>query len=149
MSEKNFKSITEVTTVDNLPKGANVIINDGGVAKQVSLEKLISDIMAKERFVVNITIAPNGDGNPYSIHADKTYEELKDAYDNGKDIIFAIKEIVSDGTCIYESKINHYEYANVSYYSNGMYGNYGFIVSYDGGISMFILSDSCLDWYNH
>lgn len=93
MSERDFKSITEVTTVDNLPEGANVIINDGGVAKQVSLEKLISDIMAKEQFVVNITITPNSNSASYS--ADKTYQELKESYDSGKDIIFIINNLAT------------------------------------------------------
>lgn len=94
MSERDFKSITEVTTVDNLPEGANVIINDGGVAKQVSLEKLISDIMAKEQFVVNITITPNN-SNSASYSADKTYQELKESYDSGKDIIFIINDLAT------------------------------------------------------
>lgn len=144
MSERDFKSITEVTTVDNLPEGANVIINDGGVAKQVSLEKLISDIMAKEQFVVNITITPNSNSASYS--ADKTYQELKESYDSGKDIIF----IINDLTTASFWRTRRYAYAKFHSSMDGdnaMNDVIGFFVEDSGGWISILFSEKYLGEY--
>lgn len=128
MSEnRNLKSITEVPILENLPEGAAVLINDGGAAKQIPAEKIIP-----ERLMVTITVVPPvSEDSDMTFSSDRTYAEVKEAYDSGKNIVFVIKAEYDGKIC--ENRTNMYNYIN---YPSGFWGDdfpeaIGFVIRSD------------------